>query len=74
VVRPAHPAWPVTYPSAAEDRLATLAGLGVRHHTAPVRRLLRKYPGLRLVIAHLGAPDSDDFVALAEQHPGTWLA
>jgi predicted TIM-barrel fold metal-dependent hydrolase len=40
---------------------------------APVRRLLRKFPGLRLVIAHLGAPNSDDFVALAEQHPGIWL-
>jgi len=26
------------------------------------------------VIAHLGAPDSDDFVPLAEQHPGIWLA
>jgi len=35
---------------------------------------VRKYPGLRLVIAHLGAPDSDDFVPLAEQHPGIWLA
>jgi hypothetical protein len=39
----------------------------------PVRRLLRRFPGLRLVIAHLGAPDSDDFVTLAEQHPGVWL-
>lgn len=171
------PAWPVTYRSSAEDRLATLARLCVRHHTAlayphrpgmlrylndhtlrlaeevpaviptftiypepgagaeterclaaggravkvhlqvgafdptdpmlddawaqlqergtpvvlhaaavadgsgneqwcgpePVRRLLRSFPGLRLVIAHLGAPDSDDFVALAEQHPGIWL-
>jgi hypothetical protein len=171
------PAWPVTYRSPAEDRIATLARLGVRHHTAlayphrpgmlrylndhtlrlaeevpaviptftiypepgvgaetarclaaggravkvhlqvggfdatdpmlddawaqlqeggtavilhaaavadgsgneqwcgpgPVRRLLRRFPGLRLVIAHLGAPDSDDFVTLAEQHPGVWL-
>jgi len=171
------PPWPVTYRSPADERLVTLAGLGVRHHTAlayphqpgmlrylndhtlrlaeevpaviptftiypepgagaetgrclaaggravkvhlqvgaydpadpmlddawaqlqergtpvivhaaavadgsgneqwcgpePVRRLLRGFPGLRLVIAHLGAPDSDDFVALAEQHPGVWL-
>ncbi|MGB6456727.1 MAG: amidohydrolase family protein [Streptosporangiaceae bacterium] len=171
------PAWPVTYRTSAEDRLATLARLGVRHHTAlayphqpgmlrflndhtlalaaaapaviptftiypepgvaaetarclaaggravkvhlqvggfdasdpllddawwqlqehgtavilhagavadgsgneqwcgpdPVRRLLRRFGGLRLVIAHLGAPDYDAFVAVAEQHPSVWL-
>jgi uncharacterized protein len=39
----------------------------------PVRRLLRRFGGLRLVVAHLGAPDYDAFVALAEQHPGVWL-
>jgi hypothetical protein len=39
----------------------------------PVRRLLARFPRLRLVIAHLGAPDSDAFVALAEEHPGVWL-
>lgn len=39
----------------------------------PVRRLLGRFPGLRLVIAHLGAPNSTEFVALAEQHPGVWL-
>jgi uncharacterized protein len=40
---------------------------------APVRRLLRRFPDLRLVIAHLGAPDHDAFVAIAEEHPGVWL-
>ena len=40
---------------------------------APVSRLLGRFPELRLVIAHLGAPDYDAFVALAEQHPGVWL-
>ena len=39
----------------------------------PVRRLLHRFPGLRLVIAHLGAPDHGDFVTLAEEHPGVWL-
>jgi uncharacterized protein len=39
----------------------------------PVRRLLGRFPRLRLVIAHLGAPDHDAFVALAETHPGVWL-
>ncbi len=39
----------------------------------PVSRLLRRFPDLRLVVAHLGAPDYDAFVALAEQHPDVWL-
>jgi predicted TIM-barrel fold metal-dependent hydrolase len=171
------PPWPVTYRSAAADRLATLAAVGVRHHTAlayahrpgmlpflnehtmglaaevpaviptftiypeagvteetarclaaggrcvkvhlqvggydavdprldetweqiaaagtpvvihagavadgsgneefcgpqPVRRLLARFPRLRLVIAHMGAPDQEAFVELAETHPGVWL-
>jgi len=171
------PAWPVTYRSPAADRLATLAAVGVRHHTAlayahgpgmlpflnehtmglaaaapaviptftiypeagvaeetarclaaggrcvkvhlqvggydavdprldqaweqiadagtpvvihagavadgsgneeycgpePVRRLLARFPRLRLVIAHMGTPDQDAFVELAETHPDVWL-
>lgn len=39
----------------------------------PVRRLLARFPGLRLVIAHMGAPDEDAFVEMAERHPGLWL-
>ena len=39
----------------------------------PVRRLLARFPGLRLVIAHLGAPDHDAFVEIAEEHLGVWL-
>ncbi len=39
----------------------------------PVRRLLERHPGLRLVIAHLGAPDYDDFVRLAAEHSSVWL-
>jgi uncharacterized protein len=39
----------------------------------PVRRLVRRFPGLRLVIAHLGAPDCEEFVTLAEGHRGVWL-
>jgi predicted TIM-barrel fold metal-dependent hydrolase len=171
------PPWPVTYRMPAEDRLAVLAGIGVRHHTAlayahqpgmlrylnehtlglaaaqpavipsftiypepgvaaeaarclaaggrcvkvhlqvggfdvthplldeawrliaeaglpvvlhagavadgsgneqwcgpePVRRLLARFPGLRLVIAHLGAPDFGAFADIAEDHPEVWL-
>jgi predicted TIM-barrel fold metal-dependent hydrolase len=39
----------------------------------PVRRLLARFPGLRLVIAHLGLPDSGAFVELAETHRALWL-
>lgn len=39
----------------------------------PVRRLLSRFPGMRLVIAHMGAPDHDAFLAIAEEHPGVWL-
>lgn len=39
----------------------------------PLCRLLARYPGLRLVIAHLGAPDFGAFLALAQEHPGVWL-
>jgi predicted TIM-barrel fold metal-dependent hydrolase len=39
----------------------------------PVRRLLARFPRLRLVIAHLGAPDEDAFVELAETHRDVWL-
>lgn len=35
----------------------------------PVRRLLARFPGLQLIIAHLGAPDFEEFVGIAETHP-----
>ena len=39
----------------------------------PVRRLLGDHPALRLVIAHLGAPDYDAFIDLALEHPAIGL-
>jgi uncharacterized protein len=39
----------------------------------PVRRLLARFPLLRLVIAHMGTPDSVEFVELADRHPRVWL-
>ncbi|MGH9063052.1 MAG: amidohydrolase family protein [Acidimicrobiales bacterium] len=36
---------------------------------APVARLLERFPGLRLVVAHLGAPRYSDFLDLADRHP-----
>ena len=35
----------------------------------PVRRLLERWPGLQLVLAHMGAPDYDDAVQLAREFP-----
>jgi predicted TIM-barrel fold metal-dependent hydrolase len=34
----------------------------------PVRHLLSEHPGLRLIIAHLGAPEYDAFIDLALEH------
>ncbi|WP_149182201.1 amidohydrolase family protein [Streptomyces sp. TRM49041] len=34
----------------------------------PVSRLLARYPGLRLVIAHMGMPEYSDFLDLAERY------
>ena len=34
----------------------------------PVSALLRRHPGLRLVVAHLGMPQYAEFLALAERH------
>ncbi len=35
----------------------------------PVRRVLDRFPDLRLVIAHLGMPECEGFVRLAAEHP-----
>ncbi|MGI8608343.1 MAG: amidohydrolase family protein [Candidatus Dormibacteria bacterium] len=40
---------------------------------APVRNLLRRWPGLRLVLAHMGAPDYVDAVELANEFPQLWM-
>ncbi len=39
----------------------------------PVRRLLRRFPDLRLVVAHMGAPNFEEFLDLAEDHPSMWF-
>lgn len=36
-------------------------------------RLLARFPRLRVIVAHLGAPETADFVALAEGHEGVHL-
>jgi predicted TIM-barrel fold metal-dependent hydrolase len=36
-------------------------------------RVLRRHPGLRAVIAHLGAPEYTEFLEIAERHPNVVL-
>ncbi|WP_307816428.1 amidohydrolase family protein [Nocardioides limicola] len=40
---------------------------------APVAELLRRHPGLRLLFAHAGAPEYEEFLGLAERYPGVGL-
>ncbi|MFC0313263.1 amidohydrolase family protein [Gordonia phosphorivorans] len=35
---------------------------------APIRELLQRFPTLSLIIAHMGMPEYEDFVALAEEY------
>ena len=35
----------------------------------PIRRLLRRYPRLRLIVAHLGMPEYTDFLDICESSP-----
>ena len=38
-----------------------------------VARLLRRHPRLHLVVAHMGAPEYEDFLVLAERHGNVHL-
>ncbi|RAG80692.1 amidohydrolase, partial [Streptacidiphilus pinicola] len=40
-------------------------------HTGPepISRLLTRHPELRLIVAHMGMPEYEDFLDLAERHP-----
>jgi len=39
----------------------------------PIREILLRHPGLRLVIAHLGMPEIDDFLAIARENASVHL-
>ncbi|MCY9787457.1 amidohydrolase [Nocardiopsis sp. EMB25] len=39
----------------------------------PIGAVLDRHPGLRLVVAHLGAPEYEDFLSLAERHTHVML-
>ena len=63
----------------ADSRTPVMAHVGSgpvgTPYTGPdaTARLLRRHPGLRLVIAHLGAPETAEFVELAETYDGVHL-
>ncbi|GAA2115170.1 amidohydrolase family protein [Streptomyces synnematoformans] len=40
---------------------------------APIAALLKRHPRLRLVVAHLGMPEYEDFLTLAERHENVML-
>ena len=44
-------------------------------HTGPgpMSKVLARYPGLITIIAHLGAPEYGEFLALAQRHAGVYL-
>ena len=46
---------------------------GTHTGPGPVADVLRRFPRLRLVVAHLGMPEYADFLALAEEHDGVHL-
>jgi predicted TIM-barrel fold metal-dependent hydrolase len=69
------PAWEVL--EAAGIPIVVHVGSGPigNEFTGPdhLRRLLHRHPRLRVVVAHLGAPEYAEFVALAEQYDETRL-
>ncbi|MEV6216726.1 amidohydrolase family protein [Nocardia sp. NPDC051833] len=40
---------------------------------APIAELLRRFPDLRLIIAHMGTPEHSEFLDLAERYPRLYL-
>lgn len=63
-------AWGVVAETGTPVVLHAGSGPVATEHTgpAPVAALLRRHPRLRLVIAHAGAPEYAEFLALAETH------
>jgi predicted TIM-barrel fold metal-dependent hydrolase len=39
----------------------------------PIAEVLRRFPRLRLIVAHMGMPEYRDFLDLADRYPGVWL-
>ncbi|MCD9197126.1 amidohydrolase family protein [Aeromicrobium wangtongii] len=69
------PVWGVLAESGTPIVLHAGSGPAPGKHTGPegVEHVLSRHPGLALVIAHLGMPEIDDFLDLAERHDNVRL-
>lgn len=69
------PAWDVLDESGTPIVVHVGSGPMGNEFTGPehLARLLRRHPRLRIVVAHLGAPEYAEFLALAERYPDTRL-
>jgi uncharacterized protein len=65
-----HEVWGMVADAGTPVVLHANSGPVGNRHTGPepVRALLRRHPSLTLVLAHMGAPEYADFMALAETH------
>lgn len=64
------PAWAALAEAGVPVVIHCGSGPAPGEHTGPgpVARVLARHPGLRLVVAHLGMPEYEDFVGLAERY------
>ncbi len=46
---------------------------GAHTGPGPISQVLARHPDLVLIVAHLGAPEYEDFLDLAERYPGVYL-
>jgi predicted TIM-barrel fold metal-dependent hydrolase len=69
------PAWEVLEESGTPTVVHVGSGPVGNAFTGPehLERLLRRFPRLRVIVAHLGAPEFDAFMSLAERYEHTYL-
>ena len=69
------PAWEVLEDSGTPVLIHVGSGPVPNSFTGPAHlaRLLRKHPRLRVIVAHMGAPEYAEFLELAETHDGVHL-
>lgn len=69
------PVWDQLEQSRTPIVLHAGSGPAPGEHTGPasVRRVLERWPNLTLIIAHLGMPEYDEFMDIAEGYPNVYL-
>ena len=65
------PAWGLLAEAGIPTVIHCGSGPAPGKHTGPepIARVLTRHPTLRLIVAHLGMPEYEDFLTLAERHP-----